>query len=336
GRRSRGHRTGRPGRIPPPAGSAAARGSRGSSRAAVPPARPAAAAGSAAGCADRWPGRSGGAARPGAWPAAGAGGSGSREGIHGRERFVVPVTCGGQARGYNPDALARRNLQSMLVIQPARKRPGNRHGRIGLAVAGGGPIGGMYELGALRALDVAIEGLDLTRLDAYVGVSSGAFLAAGLANRLDTADMCRIFITGDCPDVRFRPGMFLRPAFGEYLRRAVALPGLAAGWCKGVLRDPAGPHLADLIGRLGSAVPTGLFDNSGIERFLQQVFTLHGRSNDFRDLAARLYVVAVDLDSGEAVRFGGPGWDDVPISLAVQASSALPDRKSTRLNSSHV
>lgn len=212
----------------------------------------------------------------------------------------------------------------MLVIQPARKRPGNRHGRIGLAVAGGGPIGGMYELGALRALDVAIEGLDLTRLDAYVGVSSGAFLAAGLANRLDTADMCRIFITGDCPDVRFRPGMFLRPAFGEYLRRAVALPGLAAGWCKGVLRDPAGPHLADLIGRLGSAVPTGLFDNSGIERFLQQVFTLHGRSNDFRDLAARLYVVAVDLDSGEAVRFGGPGWDDVPISLAVQASSALP------------
>lgn len=212
----------------------------------------------------------------------------------------------------------------MLVIQPARKRPRNSAGRIGLAVAGGGPIGGMYELGALRALDVAIEGLDLTRLDVYVGVSSGAFLAAGLANRLDTAGMCRIFITGDSPDVRFRPEMFLRPAFGEYLRRAVALPGLAVDWCKGVLRDPAGSHLADLLGRVGSAIPTGLFDNSGIERFLQQVFTLHGRSNDFRELDARLYVVAVDLDSGEAVRFGSPGWDDVPISLAVQASSALP------------
>ena len=35
-------------------------------------------------------------------------------------------------------------------------------------------------------------------------------------------------------------------------------------------------------------------------------------------------MVAVDLDSGEAVRFGGPDWDDVPISRAVQASSALP------------
>jgi hypothetical protein len=35
-------------------------------------------------------------------------------------------------------------------------------------------------------------------------------------------------------------------------------------------------------------------------------------------------VVAVDLDNGQAVRFGGPGWDDVPISKAVQASAALP------------
>lgn len=35
-------------------------------------------------------------------------------------------------------------------------------------------------------------------------------------------------------------------------------------------------------------------------------------------------MVAVDLDSGEAVRFGEQGWDDVPISRAVQASSALP------------
>ncbi|MGB5575233.1 MAG: patatin-like phospholipase family protein, partial [Thermoanaerobaculia bacterium] len=35
-------------------------------------------------------------------------------------------------------------------------------------------------------------------------------------------------------------------------------------------------------------------------------------------------VVAADLDSGQPVRFGEPGFDDVPISLAVQASTALP------------
>jgi NTE family protein len=34
--------------------------------------------------------------------------------------------------------------------------------------------------------------------------------------------------------------------------------------------------------------------------------------------------VAVDLDNGEAVAFGDDGWRDVPVSRAVQASTALP------------
>ena len=38
----------------------------------------------------------------------------------------------------------------------------------------------------------------------------------------------------------------------------------------------------------------------------------------------KLYSVAVDLDTGKAVAFGGPGHDHVPISKAVQASAALP------------
>jgi NTE family protein len=212
----------------------------------------------------------------------------------------------------------------MLVLQPARKRRQRSEGRIGLAIAGGGPIGGMYELGALRALEVAIEGLDLTRLEVYVGVSSGAFLAAGLANRLDTAGMCRIFITGDSDDVRFRPEIFLRPAFLEYFRRASALPRIAFDWWKDLVTDPSRARLSEVVGRFGGVIPTGVFDNRGIEAFLRQVFSKRGRSNDFRELDARLTVVAVDLDSGEAVRFGGPGWEDIPISLAIQASSALP------------
>src|SRR3546814_3099604 len=64
----------------------------------------------------------------------------------------------------------------LLSLHPARQRgkPSSRNpARIGLAIAGGGPIGGMYELGALRALDEALDGLDLTDLDSYVGVSSG-------------------------------------------------------------------------------------------------------------------------------------------------------------------
>ncbi len=215
----------------------------------------------------------------------------------------------------------------MLSVHSARHRPRNhsdRPSKIGLAVAGGGPIGGMYELGALRALDEALDGLDLTRLDSYVGVSSGAFLAAGLANRMDTAQMCRIFITGDSDDVQFRPETFLRPAIFEYLRRAAGLPRLAAQWGQDMLFSGKEARWSDLLMRFGGLVPTGLFDNSRVEEFLRDVFTRRGRSNDFRDLDATLYVVSVDLDSGEVVRFGGEGWRDVPISTAVQASAALP------------
>jgi len=211
----------------------------------------------------------------------------------------------------------------MLSLHSARQRGDG--GRIGLAIAGGGPIGGMYELGALRALDEALDGLDLTRLDCYVGVSSGAFLAAGLANRMSTAEMCRIFITGTSDDAEFRTETFLRPNVDEYLRRVASLPGLYAQWGKRLLRNPRkAVRWSDLILRFGGLVPTGLFDNTGVEAFLSDVFNRRGRSNDFRKLDADLFVVAVDLDTGEAVRFGEPGWDNVPISQAVQASAALP------------
>lgn len=210
----------------------------------------------------------------------------------------------------------------MLVVQPAHSKATSQ-GRIGLAIAGGGPTGGMYELGALRALDRVLEGLDLTRLDVYVGVSSGAFLASGLANRLSTEEMCRIFLTGDS-DVQFRPEMFLKPAYAEYAKRAASAPRLVMEWAKESLANPLDISLGELLTRLGGVIPNGLFDNTGVELFLNRLFTTQGRSNDFRELNRPLYVVAVDLDSGKAVRFGSKDWDDVPISRAVQASSALP------------
>lgn len=211
----------------------------------------------------------------------------------------------------------------MLSLHSARTRGSG--GRIGLAIAGGGPIGGMYELGALRAMDEAMDGLDPTRLDCYVGVSSGAFLAAGLANRMSTAEICRIFITGTSDDAEFRPETFLRPNVAEYLHRAARLPQLYAEWGRRLMRNPRkAVRWSELVMRFGGLVPTGLFDNAGVEVFLRDVFNRRGRSNDFRALEADLFVVAVDLDSGEAVRFGEAGWDNVPISQAVQASSALP------------
>ena len=217
------------------------------------------------------------------------------------------------------------SLHSALRRATATRRPASQPAsRIGLAIAGGGPIGGMYELGALRALDEALDGLDLNDLDCYVGVSSGAFLAAGLANRMTTAEMCRIFISGDSDDASFNAGTFLRPALFEYLQRAASLPRLTIDWWRNLLLDPADLRWTDLAQHFGGLVPTGLFDNDAVERFLRDIFTRRGRSNDFRELDARLFVVAVELDTGASVLFGSEGWDDVPISRAIQASAALP------------
>ena len=213
----------------------------------------------------------------------------------------------------------------MLIVQPSakplRKR---RHPKVGLAIAGGGPIGGMYELGALRAMDEALDGLDMTNFDVYVGVSSGAFLAAGLANRMDTAEMCRVFLTNVTDQERFRPEIFLRPAVGEYAKRLAGIPRTLLGWLGDLATHPLETNFTDVFGRLGALIPTGLFDNDEIEHFLRKIFEAHGRTNDFRELHCKLYVIGVELDTGSTVRFGAPGFDHIPISRAIQASSALP------------
>jgi predicted acylesterase/phospholipase RssA len=195
--------------------------------------------------------------------------------------------------------------------------------RIGIALAGGGPLGGIYEVGTLLALTDSIDALDFNALDVYVGVSSGAFVAAALANGVSPAQMYRLFID-DGRDAALKPELFLRPALGEFGRRAGALPALALHAATQYLRDPLHRGVAESLATLARAVPTGLFDNRAIDVFLQRLFAATGRTNDFRRLAARLYVVATNLDTGESVAFGAPGFDDVPISRAVEASSALP------------
>ena len=91
----------------------------------------------------------------------------------------------------------------MLTIHPARTpAPDRTPFRTGLAVAGGGPVGAVYELGALRALDESIDGLRLHELDVYVGVSAGAFIAASLANGISTSELCRICLLYTSPSPR--------------------------------------------------------------------------------------------------------------------------------------
>jgi NTE family protein len=196
--------------------------------------------------------------------------------------------------------------------------------RIGLAVAGGGPLGVIYEMGALRALDEAFEGVDFNRLHVYVGVSAGAVIAANLANQLTTAQMCRIFVRNEAAEHPFNPQTFLMPAFREYWRRVSSIPKIFWESVWRFARNPLDIGLFESLTSLTQAIPTGIFDNEPICQYLTEIYSATGRTNDFRKLERKLFVVAVNLDTAEAVTFGAKGYDHIPISKAVQASFALP------------
>jgi predicted acylesterase/phospholipase RssA len=146
--------------------------------------------------------------------------------------------------------------------------------------------------------------------------------------------MCRIFIetpAGSIDDGQgigaFDPSMLMRPAFAEYWSRARKLPRQMGRtlWqyaTSGRGRGPAG--ILGAAENLLQLFPTGLFSNEPLRRYLADIFNAPGRTDDFRKLSSRLYLIATDLDSGQAVEFGAAGHDDIPISVAATASSALP------------
>jgi predicted acylesterase/phospholipase RssA len=204
-----------------------------------------------------------------------------------------------------------------------RRKRGAPRPSIGLALAGGGPLGAIYEVGALLALAESLEGVDFNDLDVYVGVSSGGFVAAALANRISPTQMYRLFID-DGRDAALSPALFLRPAFSEFARRALSVPRLLASATSEFVRDPLRRGALGSFAALGRAVPTGLFDQRSIHAFLARLFATGGRSNDFRRLRHKLFLVATNLDTGAAVTFGEPGLDHVPIDKAIAASAALP------------
>lgn len=193
-----------------------------------------------------------------------------------------------------------------------------------MALAGGGAQGAIWEIGALRALDEALEGVDFNQLHVYIGVSAGAFLSANLANDLSTAQMCRAIVKREPGEHPFVSEQFFKPRFRELGKSATKLPQLLAEALIDFSRDPIDKSLFDSLTRLGRALPVAFFDNEPMRDYLHRIYTMKGRTDDFRKLAKHLIIVAADLDSGRAVRFGEDGLSDVPISTAVQASSAVP------------
>ena len=196
---------------------------------------------------------------------------------------------------------------------------------IGLACAGGGIEGCIYEIGALCALDEVIEGIDAHQLRAYVGVSAGALVASCLANGISAHTMSRAILSRAYnSDLNLSPETLFSPAFGEFAKRLSALPFAMASSVVEYLRNPLDLSPVGALYGLGSVIPVGLFDNEPLEQYLAGSFSTGGRTNTFSELEAALRIVAVNVDTADVVTFGDEATAHVPISKAVQASTALP------------
>jgi predicted acylesterase/phospholipase RssA len=203
-----------------------------------------------------------------------------------------------------------------------RHAPPKRRKKLALVCAGGGVTGAVYEIGCLRALEELLD-RSVLDFDLYVGVSGGAFVASLLANGITPPELYE----GVASRARRPLGASTAPLFrlglGELFRRGARAPRVLseALWTALTREDR---NVADLALSLFELLPAGLLDTAGIQEYLADIFRRRGRTDSFARLGRELYIVAVDLDTGDAVPFGERGSPRVPISRAVQASIALP------------
>ncbi len=213
----------------------------------------------------------------------------------------------------NPPPIVTRFLRRL----PWFRTPGKR----ALVLAGGGVIGGMYEVGALAALDEGLPGFRANDFDLYVGSSAGAVVASLMAHGVRPVDLYRILDEGRDDPLNFHRGsVYHKRAFFTASRNFARL--LWAIGKKAVVKFRM--EWPDILARSGSDMPAGFFSLAPLERYMREAFAAKGFSNSFRDCPRPLLIPAVDLDLAERVVFGVGTLTETPISQAIAASSAIP------------
>jgi len=194
-----------------------------------------------------------------------------------------------------------------------------------LVLGGGGFTGAVYEIGALRALDLLSVNRSVTDFDIYVGTSAGSFVAAMTANGVSPEEMMRVLDRqAPTPFPEIALGTLLSLNLRELAGKAVAFPWRMAKLGYSLARHVGQVSALDVVLGIAEGLPSGMYSGEGIEDYVRRVLDDDGRTDDFRRLQRQLYITATDLDTCERVVFGTDGFDDVPISTAVRASTALP------------
>jgi NTE family protein len=251
----------------------------------------------------------------------------------------------------------------LTLIRKSRGRPPKRNPRVALVLAGGAVSGGAFKVGGLKALDDFLVDRRITDFDVYVGLSAGSILAVALAAGVSPNEMVKVLEGTSRRMDMLRPVDFYNPNWREFLARPAKLlydlctylPGVGADLVRALPKLPeavsaplalfaseptyanfellAMAFLAQVsptreIPALTNHIPSGLFDNASLERWLRRNLERMRIPNDFQGFSRKrgcdLYITACDLDTAERETFGPDERNDISISQAVQASTALP------------
>src|ERR1700760_4977371 len=165
-----------------------------------------------------------------------------------------------------------RRMGKVVKLQPAAaERQGTAARRGGasrrrarsksaLVLGGGGFTGGVYEIGALRALDLLSVNRTVNEFDVYVGTSAGSFVAAAVANGVTPEEMMRVIVQQvptSFPDARV--SSLLRPNYKEFLARGMLVPFRVAQLVRTLGRDLRQVSAVDIALALAGALPTRLY-----------------------------------------------------------------------------
>jgi NTE family protein len=210
--------------------------------------------------------------------------------------------------------------------QGAKRQPRRQpRSKAALVLGGGGFTGGVYEIGALRALDLLSVNRTVNEFDVYVGTSAGSFVASAVANGVTPEEMMRVIVQQvptPFPDAGVNA--MLKPNYREFVTKGLTIPFRLVRLVSSLARDLGQVSAVDIVVGLAGALPSGLYTGDGVEQYVRRILSDPDRTDDFRLLAKELYIAATDLDTCERIVLGAADWDDVPISTAVSASTALP------------
>jgi NTE family protein len=205
------------------------------------------------------------------------------------------------------------------------RRALRRNSKTALVLGGGGFTGGVYEIGALRAFDLLAVNRTVNDFDIYVGTSAGSFVASMLANGVTPEEMMRVLnkaLPSPIPDPKLRN--LLRLNYSAFARRAALLPLRIVGVARQLAMNLGETSMVDIATGIAEGLPSGIYSNRGLEKYMAEVLSEGDRSDDFRKLGPELLITVTDVDTAERLVLGKDDWADVPISKAVGASTALP------------